>query len=85
MDSDHSKYLVGNYASPSIDLVKGKGAWVWDSKNKKYLDFTSGIAVTNIGHCHEHWIKKHPARLRKWYIAQISFPYPNKLDWLKEW
>ena len=24
MDSDHSKYLVGNYASPSIDLVKEK-------------------------------------------------------------
>ena len=33
-------------------LVKGKGTIVWDEEGKKYLDFTSGWAVVNLGHSH---------------------------------
>jgi 4-aminobutyrate aminotransferase len=35
-----------------IVMIKGKGSWVWTADNRKLLDFTSGIAVTNLGHCH---------------------------------
>lgn len=30
----------------------GQGSWLWDVDGNKFLDFTSGIAVTNTGHCH---------------------------------
>lgn len=33
-------------------FVRGKGAYVWDHNDRRYLDFTSGIGVTNTGHCH---------------------------------
>ena len=33
-------------------LVKGQGTIVWDESGKKYLDFTSGWAVMNLGHTH---------------------------------
>ena len=33
-------------------LVKGQGTIVWDESGKKYLDFTSGWAVLNLGHTH---------------------------------
>jgi 4-aminobutyrate aminotransferase len=33
-------------------LVRGEGAYVWDEDGRRYLDFTSGIGVTNTGHCH---------------------------------
>ena len=36
-----------------VVLVKGEGNWVWDDKGKKYLDFTSGWAVNNVGHSNE--------------------------------
>ena len=39
--------LQNNYGTPPIELVRGKGARVWDSEGKKYLDFLAGIA-TNI-------------------------------------
>ncbi len=32
--------------------MRGEGCWIWDADGKKYLDFTSGIAVTNLGHSH---------------------------------
>jgi len=47
------KYIAQTYARQPIALVRGKGALVWDSKGKEYLDFFSGLAVLNVGHCHE--------------------------------
>lgn len=33
-------------------IEKGEGTYVWDKSGRRYLDFTSGIGVTNTGHCH---------------------------------
>lgn len=33
-----------------IEVVEGQGTWVTDVDGKRYLDFTCGIAVTNLGH-----------------------------------
>jgi len=40
------------YKRYPVTLVRGDGARVWDVTGKKYLDFLSGIAVCNLGHCH---------------------------------
>lgn len=29
---------------------KGEGCYMWDMENRKYLDFTAGIAVNGLGH-----------------------------------
>ena len=47
----HGNYLMPTYA-PSLALVRGEGARVWDADGREYLDFGSGIAVNNLGHCH---------------------------------
>lgn len=31
-------------------FVKGEGSYLWDLENRKYLDFTAGIAVNGLGH-----------------------------------
>ena len=38
-------------------LERGEGARVWDVDGKEYLDFTSGWAVNNVGHCNEEVAK----------------------------
>ncbi len=35
-----------------VVAVRGQGSWLWDADGRRYLDFGSGIAVTNTGHCH---------------------------------
>src|SRR5947207_1447589 len=47
-----AKYHTPNYGRTPLVLVRGEGTRVWDSDGKEYLDFTSGIAVTSLGHCH---------------------------------
>jgi acetylornithine aminotransferase len=43
-------HLFPNYARDTIDLIKGSGSYVYDQEGNSYLDFMSGIAVTNLGH-----------------------------------
>lgn len=45
-------HLFPNYARDEIDLVDGSGSNVFDQNGMKYLDFMSGIAVSNLGHHH---------------------------------
>lgn len=45
--------IMETYTRFPITLVKGKGSYVWDDKGNKYLDYTSGIAVCNLGHVEE--------------------------------
>ena len=51
------KYVANTYARFSILLVRGKGTRVWDLDGKEYLDFVSGLAVCNLGHCHPKVVK----------------------------
>lgn len=46
-----NQYVMGTYA-PSITIASGSGCKVRDTGGMTYLDFTSGIAVHNVGHCH---------------------------------
>ncbi len=41
---------MDTYARFPLELVKGKGVWVWDSQGHRYLDAVAGIAVCTLGH-----------------------------------
>jgi acetylornithine aminotransferase/acetylornithine/N-succinyldiaminopimelate aminotransferase len=47
-----ARYHTPNYGRVPICVVRGEGVRLWDSEGREYLDFTSGIAVTALGHCH---------------------------------
>ncbi|QQE81220.1 acetylornithine/succinylornithine family transaminase [Alicyclobacillus sp. SO9] len=44
--------LMNNYGYPKLELVRGDGMYLYDSKGNGYLDFTAGIAVCSLGHVH---------------------------------
>ncbi len=52
----YDAHVLKNYARAPLTLVRGRGTQVWDDAGKVYLDFTSGIAVSALGHCHPHWV-----------------------------
>ena len=43
--------LVPTYAPAAMVPVRASGLDLWDQNGKHYLDFTSGIAVSSLGHC----------------------------------
>lgn len=42
--------MVPTYVRPPPVIDSGKGCYLWDIEQRKYLDFTAGIAVTSLGH-----------------------------------
>jgi acetylornithine aminotransferase len=43
--------MVPTYVRPLPVMVKGQGCYLWDLENRRFLDFTAGIAVNSLGHC----------------------------------
>ena len=50
------KYVLRSWAVQGKnvyeEIVGGKGCWFWNKEGKKYLDFSSQLVNTNIGHQH---------------------------------
>lgn len=76
---EQSHYLISNYAPPSLEIVRGKGSYLWDSSGNKFLDFTSGIAVSNIGHGHEHWINSINEQVTELVHCSNLFSIPQQV------
>ncbi len=49
--SEHLRRIVATYVRPPPMMAKGQGCYNWDIENRRYLDFSGGIAVNGLGHC----------------------------------
>ncbi|MGE5700960.1 MAG: aspartate aminotransferase family protein [Clostridia bacterium] len=47
----------------TLGVVKGEGSYLWSEDGKKYLDFASGVAVTNVGHNHPLVVERAKAQM----------------------
>ena len=45
-------HVMNTYGRLPLALAYGKGAWLWDTQGRKYLDGLGGIAVNTLGHGH---------------------------------
>jgi acetylornithine aminotransferase len=41
---------MDTYARFPLELVRGRGVWLWDRDGRRYLDGVAGIAVCTLGH-----------------------------------
>lgn len=69
-----------SYARYPISFVKGKGSYLWDKEGKQYLDFVSGIAVTNLGHAPEKVKAAVAAQLEQLWHTSNLYDIPNQYE-----
>lgn len=48
--------VMPTYTRADVAFVKGEGAYLFDERGRRYLDFASGVAVTALGHAHPHLV-----------------------------
>jgi acetylornithine/N-succinyldiaminopimelate aminotransferase len=48
--------VLPTYSRADIAFTRGEGPYLFDEKDRRYLDFGSGIAVSLLGHCHPHLV-----------------------------
>ena len=70
--------LANTYARYPVEFVGGSGVWLTDAQGDSYLDFLSGIAVNNLGHCHPavvDAVQRQAATLM--HVSNLFYNEPN--------
>ena len=49
--------VMPTYGRWDVAVERGEGCYLWATDGRKFIDLTSGIAVTSLGHCHPHVIE----------------------------
>ena len=49
--------VMPTYGRVDIAFTEGDGPYLFTLEGERYLDFTSGIAVTGLGHNHPHLVE----------------------------
>ena len=59
-----------------ITIERGENALLFDSNGNAYLDFTSGVGVTNLGHCNRELVDAVADQAKKlWHICYMIADY----------
>src|ERR1700730_5600614 len=67
------KFLLQTYNRYPVALSRGKGVFLYDLDDKKYLDFVFGLGVNAVGHAHPRIVK--PIREQAAKIVHVSNLY----------
>jgi 4-aminobutyrate aminotransferase len=70
--------------SATIVADHGEGVYLYDTDGRRYMDFTSGIGVTNTGHAHPRVVQAIQAQAAKIIHAQVNIVYHEPLLQLTE-
>ena len=72
------QYLAHTYNRFPMIPVRGKGTRVWDMDGKEYIDFFSGLAVCNLGHCHPKVVTAIQAQAEKLiHVSNLYYIEPQ--------
>ena len=73
--------VMPTYGRWDVAVERGEGCYLYATDGRKFLDFTSGIAVTSLGHCHPHLIEAVTAQAQKlWHVSNLfQIPGQQKL------
>lgn len=61
----------------TAEITRGKGIYVYDANDVRYMDFTSGIGVVNTGHCHPRIVKAVQEQAKNLIFGQMNCVIPQ--------
>jgi len=72
------KYASNNYKTIAKTMVRGKGIYVYDESNQRYIDCIAGYSALNQGHCHPNIIKAAKNQMNKLTLTSRAY-HNNKM------
>ena len=71
------EYVASTYGRFDLEIVSGKGSYVYDEKGKEYIDMATGIAVNTFGLCDEEWINAVNEQLTRFqHVSNLYYSEP---------
>ncbi len=70
--------ILNTYNRKKVAFTKGKGAFLYGTNGKKYLDFVQGIAVNCLGHANNYLINSISKQAKKLWHVSNAFIIPEQ-------
>ena len=70
--------ILNTYNRKKVSFTKGKGAFLYGTNGKKYLDFVQGIAVNCLGHANNYLINSIYKQSKKLWHVSNAFVIPEQ-------
>ena len=70
--------ILNTYNRKKISFTRGKGAFLYGTNGKKYLDFVQGIAVNCLGHTNNYLINSVTKQAKKLWHVSNAFIIPEQ-------
>jgi acetylornithine/N-succinyldiaminopimelate aminotransferase len=72
MTNSATSHLLPVFARVDLGFERGEGAWLVATNGDRYLDFTSGVAVNALGHCHPQLVAAlQEQATRLWHMSNL--------------
>jgi acetylornithine/N-succinyldiaminopimelate aminotransferase len=70
--------VMPTYGRWDVAVDRGEGPYLYATDGRKFLDFTSGIAVTGLGHCHPHVVAALSEQAKRLWHTSNLFRIPGQ-------
>jgi len=70
--------VMPTYGRWDVAVDHGEGCWLYAADGRNFLDFTTGIAVTSLGHCHPHLIEAVTQQAKQLWHSSNLFRIPGQ-------
>jgi acetylornithine/N-succinyldiaminopimelate aminotransferase len=72
MSNSATSHLLPVFARVDLGFTSGEGCWLTATNGERYLDFTSGVAVNALGHCHPALVAALQEQATKlWHMSNL--------------
>ena len=71
------QYVMNTYGRFPVAIDHGEGARVYDPEGNEYIDFTSGIGVTDLGYGYQPWVDAIAAQAKRLgHVSNLFYTEP---------
>jgi LysW-gamma-L-lysine/LysW-L-ornithine aminotransferase len=78
------QYLGHIYQRFPVNIARGKGAKVWDTSDREYIDCMGGYGVAIVGHCNDRVVQAIRTQVEKLIVCHMSLYNDTRLKFLRK-
>ncbi|MDQ6668356.1 MAG: aminotransferase class III-fold pyridoxal phosphate-dependent enzyme, partial [Thermoproteota archaeon] len=78
------QYLARIYQRFPVNIARGKGAIVWDTSDREYIDCMGGYGVAIVGHCNDRVVQAIRTQIEKLIVCHMSLYNDTRLRFLQK-
>lgn len=82
--NEEDKYVANIFQRFPVNIVRGRGAKVWDTADVEYIDCMGGYGVALVGHCNDRVVRAIRTQIEKLIVCHMSLYNDTRLRFLEK-